>query len=108
MRIRGPSRYLAYSSIGGLVVRGRRLPRTFWNWEPPRLVDAAAPHPRLQLTCGDALEAGGHSSGDADGRQAAIGSDTEAADGTIPAVTRVEEAAVYAQGHVGRRASSAR
>src|SRR5216684_2901595 len=54
----------------------------------------------LQLSCSDSLGTDGHSSGAGDQRQAAIGSDTEATDGTVPSIAYIEEAAVIAQCHV--------
>lgn len=62
----------------------------------------------LQLACGDSCGAGRQSTGAGDRRQAAISLDTEATDGSVPAVAHVNEAAVVAQSHVGWSASSAR
>ncbi len=62
----------------------------------------------LQLACGDSCGAGWQPSGADNRRQAAISLDTEATDGTVPAVAYVKEAAVVGQGHVGWGASIAR
>ncbi len=62
----------------------------------------------FELAGSESRSTGWQSSGAGNPPQAAIRLDTEAADGSIPGVAYVKEAAVVAQGQVGRGASSAR
>ncbi len=62
----------------------------------------------FELAGGDSCGTRRQPSGTGNRRQAAISLDTEAADGSVPAVECIEEAAVVAQVQVGWGASSAR